>query len=120
MELLEPDAGEVLEAARDKQRAALVAQVVSFSFGVAPTSLAGPLRGSPQSALARRVALYLAHVALQMPMQRVSAAFGRDRTLVGKACARVEDERDDKMFDQRVDALEKCLRLSPAFVGSAG
>lgn len=117
MEVLEPDVTAEIEAAKDRQRAALVAQLVAFSFGEPPAVVGGVKRGDAGGALARRVAIYLAHVALEMPQHRVGAAFRRERTAVAKACHGVEDRRDDVAFDALLSRLEACLRLSPAFVG---
>lgn len=55
----------------------------------------------------RQIAMYVCHVALQMPFADIGAAFGRDRTTVGHACHVVEDRRDDAAFDDFVSAIER-------------
>lgn len=76
------------------------------------------LTGSPQaSARDRRFALahiqqismYVCHVVLQMTMTEIGIAMGRDRTTVGHACARVEDRRDDRAYDQLIAAVERVV-----------
>lgn len=58
----------------------------------------------------RQIAMYVCHVALQIPQSDVGAAFGKDRSTVGYACGVVEDRRDDRAFDDFVAALERIAR----------
>ena len=55
----------------------------------------------------RQIAMYVCHVALEMPMHDIGEAFGRDRTTVAHACEVVEDRRDDPAFDEFVSAVER-------------
>lgn len=57
----------------------------------------------------QQIAMYVCHVALQLTMADVAQGFGRDRTTVGHACARVEDRRDDRAFDDLVGAVERVI-----------
>lgn len=66
----------------------------------------------------RQIAMYVCHVALQIPQSDVGAAFGKDRSTVGYACSVVEDRRDNRAFDDFVSALERITR--EAFVGEDG
>ena len=66
----------------------------------------------------RQIAMYVCHVALQIPQSDVGAAFGKDRSTVGYACSVVEDRRDNRAFDDFVSALERITR--EAFVGDHG
>lgn len=66
----------------------------------------------------RQIAMYVCHVALQIPQSDVGAAFGKDRSTVGYACSVVEDRRDNRAFDDFVSALERITR--EAFVGAEG
>ncbi len=100
-----------LEADRD--RAVLITHLVAYSTGVPAGEIVAAGRTGAEAAEARHLAMYLAHTALSWTLARVGAAFGRDRTTVGHACRRVEDRRDDALFDARVDALEACLRAAP-------
>ncbi|MDH6269140.1 hypothetical protein M2360_004566 [Rhizobium sp. SG_E_25_P2] len=54
----------------------------------------------------QQIAMYVCHVVLQMTMSEVGRGFGRDRSTVGHACARVEDRRDEAGFDRLVAAIE--------------
>jgi chromosomal replication initiation ATPase DnaA len=54
--------------------------------------------------------MYLAHVTLSERLGTVGAHFGRDRSTVGHACARIEEERDDPALDETLAALEGALR----------
>jgi hypothetical protein len=57
----------------------------------------------------RQIAMYVCHVALQMPLHEIGKAFGRDRTTVGYACHMIEDRRDDRDFDEFVAAVERTV-----------
>jgi chromosomal replication initiation ATPase DnaA len=63
-------------------------------------------RGRFHVALARHVAMYLAHVAFGLTFTEVGEVFARDRTTVAYACGRVEDLRDDPAFDRSLELLE--------------
>lgn len=63
----------------------------------------------------QQVAMYVCHVALQLTMTDIARGFGRDRTTVGYACAKVEDRRDDRAFDDLVGAVERVVNT--IFVG---
>lgn len=62
-----------------------------------------------KTALARQLAMYLAHVVLGRSLTEIGEAFGRDRTTVSHACALIEDMRDDPAFDEEVSAFERRL-----------
>jgi len=69
----------------------------------------GVTRGRQQVALARQMAMYLAHVTFGLSLTRVGTCFGRDRTTVRHACALVEDRRDDPRLECALNALETAL-----------
>lgn len=57
----------------------------------------------------QQIAMYVCHVGLRLTMTDIARGFGRDRTTVGYACARVEDRRDDHAFDILVGAVERVV-----------
>ncbi|MBN9335034.1 helix-turn-helix domain-containing protein [Devosia sp.] len=61
------------------------------------------------TARARQLAMYLAHVAKGISLTSIGSAFGRDRTTVSYACNLIEDLRDDPAFDAELDRLESML-----------
>jgi chromosomal replication initiation ATPase DnaA len=67
-------------------------------------------------AATRQLAMYLMHVALGRSLTDVGRMFGRDRTTVSHACARIEDLRDLPRFDADVTRLENVLSAN----GNAG
>jgi chromosomal replication initiation ATPase DnaA len=69
---------------------------------------------STAAALARNLAMYLAHVAFGMSLARVGSAFARDRTTVSYACKVIEGRRDDPRFDRWLEALERTIAAAPA------
>lgn len=82
---------------------------VTQDFGLALGELNAPSRGSPRTALARQVAMYLCHVGFSLSFEAIGRVFGRDRTTVAHACRVIEDRRDDIWFDCRIAALELAL-----------
>lgn len=82
-----------------------VAAAYSVPFGEMQTRS----RGRAPVALARQVAMYLAHVALGLNYSATGRLFDRDRTTVAHACRIVEDRRDDPYTDDLLCALEFAL-----------
>ncbi len=83
-----------LQAARDRAKAAFVVHLVALATGVPPKEIMQESRARSQAARARWLALYLIHVGFSLPLMRVAAVFGRDRSSVGLAVRRVEDWRE--------------------------
>ena len=83
-------------------------------FGVQRQIIAQQNRGRAASAQARQVAMYLAHVGCGMTLTEAGRLFGRDRTTVAHACMVVEDKRDDPIWDQLLDLLERAVPLIAA------
>lgn len=71
--------------------------------------LTHPSRCRLDTARARQLAMYLAHVVLGCSLSEIGDVFGRDRTTVSHACAVIEDLRDDAAFDAEVAGLESQL-----------
>jgi hypothetical protein len=83
-----------------------IEQAVVQVFGVGHEDLHRLTRGRAKVALARQVAMYLAHVACGLSLTDTGRLFGRDRTTVAHACGVIEDRRDDPLFDRALDLLE--------------
>lgn len=86
---------------------------VTLVFGIDQKALAQVSRGIAKVALARQVAMYLAHVGCGLSMAAAGGLFGRDKSTVAHACLIIEDRRDDPMFNHALDLLE---RLVPVMV----
>lgn len=98
----------------DEAAVRLAAGAASYALGVGVDDIAGERRGSAEAAFARQVSMYLCHVAFEMSLARVAAAFGRDRSTVAHACHAIEDRREDEAFDDWIAALETMLRKAPS------
>jgi chromosomal replication initiation ATPase DnaA len=83
--------------------------LVATAFGVKAADLRSRRRGAAEVAFARQVAMYLAHVMLGANLAEVGRHFGRDRTTVAHACARVEDRRDDPVVERVLACLEAAV-----------
>lgn len=88
----------------------LIEDIVSSVFAVRPEHLRRATRGKAKIALARQVAMYIAHVGYGMSLTEVGRLFERDRTTVAHACGVVEVRRDDPEFDEAVVLLEMIVR----------
>jgi hypothetical protein len=100
-----------------------IEQAVVQVFGVGYNDLRRSTRGRAKVALARQVAMYLAHVGCGLSLTETGRLFSRDRTTVAHACGVIEDRRDDPTFDRALDLLEwavpalttrRVVQLSPA------
>lgn len=88
---------------------ATIETAVAAAYAVPIGEMRAPSRGRASAALARQVAMYLAHVVLGLNYSAVGRAFGRDRTTVAYACQRIEDYRDDPNADSLLKMLERLL-----------
>lgn len=89
--------------------AAAVAALVAQRRQVPLELLLHRWRCKPEIAQARMLAMYLVHVMLGRTYSEVGQYFGRDRTTVAHACARIEDMRDAPDFDDEVCRLEQAI-----------
>ena len=87
-----------------------VAFCVARDFGLDMAELFAPTRGASRAALARQIAMYLAHTGFALSIETISQVFERDRSTVSHACHVVEDGRDDIWLDCRLEALELFCR----------
>ena len=98
----------------------LAVAIVSAVLDVPVAAITAPNRASAASAHARHVAMYLAHVTLQLRPGQVAAGFGRDRTSVAYAVRRIEDRRDEPAFDALMDRLERLATACRHFASRGG
>ncbi|MHB1104242.1 MAG: helix-turn-helix domain-containing protein, partial [Devosia sp.] len=89
--------------------AAAVAALVGRRRNVPMDQLLHRSRCKPEIAEARMLAMYLTHVMLGRTYSEVGQFFGRDRTTVAHACARIEDMRDAPGFEDEVSAFEAAI-----------
>lgn len=96
----------------DQHLRRVIEQAVAPAFDVVRHELWAQTRGSPTTAFARQVAMYLAHVGCGLTLTEVGRLFARDRTTVAHACGLVEDRREQPPFDRALELLEGAMRLS--------
>jgi hypothetical protein len=89
----------------------LALKLVANRFALQPREIVTRRRGSRRVVRARQAAMYLAHVALGVPLIAVGKAFRRDHTTASHAVRRVEDQRDDPAFDAALADLELAARI---------
>lgn len=102
------------EARVDLSQADYVMGLVSVVTGVPLSDIRALDRKDARTSRARQLCMYLISVAWQWPFYRIGAAFGRDRTTVGHACRRIEDLRDNHLWDEQIERLEACLLDMPS------
>ncbi|RYG56471.1 MAG: chromosomal replication initiator DnaA [Alphaproteobacteria bacterium] len=93
-------------SAREDAGLADVLALISREKSVPIRLLVHISRCRAETARARQLAMYLAHVVKGISLTAIGAAFGRDRTTVSYACGLIEDLRDDPKFDAELDRLE--------------
>lgn len=94
---------------QDRLHADLVMQLVAVRLGV-PTEAIRRTSRLPLPALrARRVAMYLAHVALAWQLERVGHAFGLNRQTAANAATRIENARDHEALNRLLEELEDAI-----------
>lgn len=89
----------------------LLEATVAGGFDIEEDDLRKPTRGEARIALARQVAMYLAHVGCGLSKAEAGRLFHRDRTTVHHACIVVEGRRDDDQFDLALEYLEQIIRI---------
>lgn len=89
-----------------------IVRAVSQSSGVDYDDFFASSRRRMEAASARQLAMYLCHVLSGLTMTEVGCFFGRDRTTVAHACAVIEDSREERRTDDRIQAIEnKVMRM---------
>lgn len=104
-------ASEMSHTRRNAKRAyrPIIDTAVAQVFAINLVELSRRSRGRANVALARQVAMYVAHVACGLSFTEIGTLFDRDRTTVAHACSIVEDRRDDPMFDTVLELLESAV-----------
>src|SRR5690606_14591684 len=91
---------------------AILKQMVARVFAIELDSICRPTRGRAKVAMARQVAMYLAHVVCGLNLTEAGELFGRDRTTAAHACRVVERRREDHPdFDRALRLLENLTRV---------
>jgi chromosomal replication initiation ATPase DnaA len=92
------------------QQAFLAQLAVAEVTATRLTDLCSPVRGSAKTAFARQMAMYLCRMVFAMRLCDIALAFGRDRSTVAHALARIEEARENAEFDRRLHWLEAALQ----------
>ncbi|MFN7129639.1 MAG: chromosomal replication initiator DnaA [Brevundimonas sp.] len=93
----------------DRRKAGLAIHLVAVRTGALPERMTARGRLDPLSSRARRMAMYLSHVAFGWTLERVGHVFGVNRATAGTACRWAEDERDAREVDDLLNQLEACI-----------
>ena len=101
---------QIIVPAEERDRADLVLQIVALRLGTPVETVVRKGRLSQPALRARRVSLYLAHVALGWTLERVAHAFGISRQTVGSACTRIEEARDEPHLNDLLDQLAETIQ----------
>ena len=89
----------------------ILEQIVTRVFAIDLDLIRRPTRGRARVAMARQVAMYLAHVVCGLTLTEAGELFGRDRTTAAHACQVVERKREDEPeFDRALQLLENVTK----------
>ena len=91
-------------------RAGIAQAVVAHAYGVTLEDMSADTRGAPRAALARQIAMYLAHIVFALSVRDVARGFGRKHSTCLHAIQRVEELREDPDLDRTLHFLETMLR----------
>jgi len=104
------DDGWLSEHEADRIKAELAMHLVAASTGVSKSRMTQRTRLTGAACQARRLAMYLAYVTFGWPVDRVSLAFGLNRSTAANACRWGEEARDQPSLDDLLSRLEDCLK----------
>ena len=85
----------------------LAREITGAIFAVPVTAIEKSTRATLEASDARHTAMYIAHVVFQVSLAAMAGEFGRDRSSVTYAVRRIEDERDDPVFDATIERIEQ-------------
>ncbi len=88
-----------------KRRWDAVVDRVLNSTGISELEFYRRARPNPRVDIARKTAIYLARVEMLIPRDDVAFAIGLSWRQVCRACAEIEDRRDDPDFERRLEQL---------------
>ncbi len=88
-----------------------IERLVARAHRVALSELTAPGRPSARVARARHMAMYLQRVVLELSCDEIGRRFAHHRTSVIHACRKIEDRRDDAVFDSCMERLEARIAL---------
>lgn len=97
-----------------------VIDLLSLFFNVSGGELRSSRRTATGVARVRQIGMYVAHVALGLPMAAVGEGFGRDKSTVVHACHTIENMRDDEEFDVVVARAEMLVTVAFALERGEG
>lgn len=100
----------IIVPSEDRDRAELIMHVVAMRLGTPMEAVMRAGRLTRPAVRVRRVSLYLAHVALGWPLERVGYAFGINRQTAGTACTRIEEVRDEPNLNALLEQLTQTLQ----------
>ncbi|CAN5365609.1 hypothetical protein BH10PSE9_BH10PSE9_08510 [soil metagenome] len=111
--------GELARAEEGNGPCRFLESLVSAAFGLKPAALRERRRGTGRVALARQIAIYLAHTRLGLNYTASGALFGRDRTTAAHAVRKIEERRENLILDSMLDCLERSVDIWPRSLGGA-
>jgi chromosomal replication initiation ATPase DnaA len=96
----------------DRAKAEVVTSLVATALNLPAAQVHSDSRKRPESA-ARAIVYYVLRSGFGMSFGRIAFAMGRDRSTVGVACQRMEERREDPLFDVWLASLERAAVASP-------
>src|SRR3982750_3510198 len=97
-----------LTATKDhKGEIGLAQAVAAYAYGLTLKELEGR---NKLAVHARQVGMYLARMSLRRSLRETGRGFGRNHKAVAHACRRIEQAREDPVFDRTVQWLEMLVR----------
>lgn len=92
----------------------LIDTAVSEELGIPVSKIYTNETGRFANTYGRKVAMYLAHTFLSQTSFAIGRRYKRNRRAVFRSCQEIEDARDDRDTDQKINAIEERLRVCRA------
>ncbi|TNE36693.1 MAG: hypothetical protein EP347_10320 [Alphaproteobacteria bacterium] len=105
IDLKETEIGVLREAAA-RTKLNIAFNLAALVYGVEMEALSDRRRVCRRVTEARQVAMYLAHVTFQVSFEEIGDFVNRNRGTVRYGIERVEDRRENPVFDALIDSLE--------------
>ena len=85
--------------------------LVAHALNIEQKKILVPKRSQKNITLARQITSYLMHVACQINISKTARLLKKDRATITHACHKIENQRDNPIFNYMIDHLEAVIKL---------
>jgi DnaA-like protein len=96
----------MLETAQPEEKVKIASELAAMVYGVVFHHLQERVRSERRLTEARQLGMYIANVCLRVTYEEIAESIGRDRTTVRYGIEKVEERRENPLFDTLLIAIE--------------